>query len=224
VEPPKRRDADRRSRRQRNGSYPLTLDGGLYKKDGQTLSAVITVNAGLPKDVDAADAITQQLKAVGIDAKVQSTTNEQYWGTVVPKGEYEMVFGWLSCGSIAEPYTSMARHAAPAAPLGTRSPGFNNTGRWESQAQKDYASIVMNEIQPKSLGEAGMPALVVKAYKFLNDEQVGEVPFIPLVQSPRIIPFNTTYWTMWPAKGGSSVPMHSWGATHRLIHALKKVN
>lgn len=195
-------------------------DGGFYKKDGQILSAVITVNAGLPKDVEAADAIAQQLKAVGIDAKVQSTSNEQYWGSVVPKGEYELVFGWLSCGSIAEPFTSMARYAKPAVGIGTRSPGFDNTGRWEGQPQKDYASVVMNEIQPQPLGHGGVPALVAKGYKFLNDE----MPFIPLVQSPRIIPFNTTYWTSWPTKGGSSVPMHSWGATHRLIHALKNAN
>jgi peptide/nickel transport system substrate-binding protein len=194
-------------------------EGGLYKKGGQILSAVITVNAGLPKDVEAADAIAQQLKAVGIDAKVQSTSNEQYWGSVVPKGEYELVFGWLSCGSIAEPYTSMARYAKTAVTIGTRSPGFDNTGRWEGQPQKDYANVVMNEIAPQPLGQASVPALVVKAYKFLNDE----MPFIPLVQSPRIIPSNTTYWAMWPAKGGSSVPMHSWGAAHRIIHGLKKV-
>lgn len=195
-------------------------DGGLYKKNGQILSAVITVNADLPKDVEAASAIAQQLKGVGIDATVQSATNEQYWGTVVPKGEYQMVYGWLSCGSIAEPYTSMARYAKPAVPIGTRSPGFDNTGRWEGQPQKDYASVVLNEIKPQPLGQAGVPALVAKAYKLLNDE----TPFIPLVQSPRIIPFNTAYWTNWPTKGGSSVPMHSWGATHRLIHALKKAN
>ncbi len=128
-----------------------------------------------------------------------------------------MAFGWLSCGSIAEPYTSMARYAAPAVPLGKRSPGFNNTGRW---AAKDYADIVIKEIGVRPLGDTSVPDLVAKAYKFLYDE----MPFIPLVQSPRIIPFNATYWTMWPAKGSSAVPMHSWGATHRLIHALKKAN
>jgi peptide/nickel transport system substrate-binding protein len=195
-------------------------DGNLYKKNGQTLSVVITVNAGVAKDVEAADAVAQQLMVAGVDAKVQSIPNEEYWGSAIPKGEYEMAFGWLSCGSIAEPYTSMARYAAPAVPLGTRSPGFNNTGRWDTQAAKAYADIVMKEIAPRPLGQAGVPALVVQAYKFLNDE----MPFIPLVQSPRIIPFNTTYWTGWPAKGGAGVPMHSWGATHRLIHALKKAN
>jgi peptide/nickel transport system substrate-binding protein len=196
--------------------------GNFYTKDGQTLSAVITVNAGLPNDVEAAKAIAQQLVTVGIDASVQSVVNEQYWGSVVPKGDYEMVFGWLSCGSIAEPYASMARYATAAVPIGTRSPGFDNTGRWGldpgPHPQKDYADVVMKEIKPLQLGQAGIPALVAKAYKFINDE----MPFIPLVQSPRTIPFNTTYWTMWPAKGGSSVPMHSWGATHRLIHGLKK--
>jgi ABC-type transport system substrate-binding protein len=56
------------------------------------------------------NAIAQQFITIGIDASVLSMNKEQYWGRVVPKGEYEIVFGWLSCGSIAEPYTSMARY------------------------------------------------------------------------------------------------------------------
>jgi peptide/nickel transport system substrate-binding protein len=75
----------------------------------------------------------------------------------------------------------------------------------------------MKELAAQPLGQATVPALVVKAYRHLNKE----APFIPLVQSPRTIAFNTTYWTGWPVKGASGVPMHSWGATHRLIHGLK---
>jgi peptide/nickel transport system substrate-binding protein len=56
------------------------------------------------------------------------------------------------------------------------------------------------------------------AYKNLDKE----MPFIPLVQSPKITPFNTTYTTGWPTVGGNTVPMHSWAATQRLIHQLKR--
>jgi peptide/nickel transport system substrate-binding protein len=62
---------------------------------------------------------------------------------------------------------------------------------------------------------------VKDAYQYLN----AAMPFIPLVQSPKIIPFTTKYWTVWPAKdgiNGNVVPMHSWSAAHRLIHQLKK--
>jgi peptide/nickel transport system substrate-binding protein len=50
------------------------------------------------------------------------------------------------------------------------------------------------------------------------------MPFIPLVQSPKIVPFNTTYWKGWPAAGGDAVPMTNWATTHRIIHELQQVH
>jgi peptide/nickel transport system substrate-binding protein len=63
-----------------------------------------------------------------------------------------------------------------------------------------------------------MPTLVAQAYKLLNDE----MPFIPLVQSPKIIPFNTKYWSDWPTAKANpyAVPMHNWSATERIIFQL----
>ena len=127
-----------------------------------------------------------------------------------------MVYGWLSCGSVSEPYTSMKRYAAKAIPIGQRSPGFSNTGRWDGQAASNYATAV-NAFAGLPVGDASIPGLVANAYEFLNDE----MPFIPLVQSPKIIPFNTTYWTGWPTANAYAVPMHNWSATHRIIHWLK---
>jgi peptide/nickel transport system substrate-binding protein len=193
---------------------------GFYAKGGAALDATILVNADVATDVAGANAVAAQLNAAGIKTKVQSIPNEEYWGRTVPTGDYEMVYGWLSCGSIAEPYTSMSRYTADkSVPLGQRSPGFNNTGRWDTQAAKDYSTIV-NAIGALPLGEASIPGRVGNAYKYLADE----MPFVPLVQSPKIIPFNTTYWVGWPAAGGTTVPMHTWAATHRLLQQLKKAN
>ncbi len=39
----------------------------------------------------------------------------------MPNGEYEMVYGWLSCGSTAEPYTSLSRYTVEnSVPIGQR--------------------------------------------------------------------------------------------------------
>lgn len=194
--------------------------GSFFQKNGQTLAVNILVDAAHTANVETAREVARQLTAAGIDAKTKEVSTGEYWGQAVPKGDYEMALSWLSCGSVAEPYTSLARYAAAAVPLGVRSPGFNNTGRWSTQAAKDYANVVKNELGLKVLSPADERTIVVRAYKYLNDE----MPLIPLMQSPRIIPFNTTYWLGWPAKGGSGVPMHSWSATHRLIHALRKAN
>ena len=199
-----------------NAGYQRDPNDGYYKKGTNTLAATITVNADVAKDVDAVTELVRQLNAAGVKAAAKPISNQDYWGKVVPTGNYEMVYGWLSCGSVAEPYTSMARYTSDkAVPFGARSPGFSNTGRWDN---KDYTAIV-KQIDGLPLGDNRIPPLVEKAYQYLD----GEMPFIPLVQSPKIIPFNTTYWTGWPSSSSYAVPMHSWAATHRLIHQLERV-
>jgi peptide/nickel transport system substrate-binding protein len=198
--------------------YQKAADG-VYKKGGEPLTARILANADLPQDVDAAKEIAKQMNEAGVKARVETIPNGDYWGRAVPKGEYEMVYGWLSCGSVAEPFTSMSRYLdEKSVAIGVRSPGYNNTGRWDTtQAAKSYSEIV-KKIGDMAVGQGA--DLVKDAYQHLN----AEMPFIPLVQSPRIIPFNTTYWKGWPVKGRSGVPMHNWGAAHQLIHALEKAN
>lgn len=192
--------------------------GDFFQKDGRTLSVTILVNASQPKDVETTRDLVRQLTAAGIDARANSVSNAEFWGDAIPKGNYEMALSWLACGSVVEPYTSLARYAAPAVPLGVRSPGFNNTGRWGTQPARDFADIVTRELGLRVLPPAQVPPVVLRAYRHLSDD----MPVIPLVQSPRIIPFNTTYWVGWPVRGGPGVPMHSWGSTHRIIHALRR--
>lgn len=202
-----------------DAGYAKDNADGLFKKDTKAIAASILVNADNPQDVAAGNELAKQLKVAGVDAKAVSMRNDDYAGQAIPEGGYEIVYGWLSCGSVIEPYASMARYATPAAPLGKRSPGFDNTGRWDGPKYDAYAAVVTNELGKRPVGHGGVPDLVKKAYQILDEE----MPFIPLVQTPRIMPFNTTYWTGWPAKGGQGVPLHHWAAAQRLIHGLKKV-
>ncbi len=79
---------------------------------------------------------------------------------------------------------------------------------------------MVNAMKNLSPDDNNLPAMVADAYRHFSDE----MPIIPLVQSPMIIPFNTTYWTGWPTKGGEAIPMHAWGQTHRLIYQLEHAN
>lgn len=193
----------------------------LYKKGGDVLTATIIVNGDLPGEVKAANELGKQMTDGGVRTTVTTLPAGDYWGNVVPKGLYEMAYGWLSCGSVAEPYTSMSRYLAEkSVPIGLRSPGYNNTGRWDTAAAQSYSAIV-KKIGDLALDDTTIPDSVKDAYQHLN----AEMPFIPLVQSPKIIPFSKKFWTGWPNKAGTDgnlVPMHSWSAAHRLIHQLKK--
>ncbi|MGO7655510.1 ABC transporter substrate-binding protein [Rhizobium ruizarguesonis] len=208
---------------------------GFYTRGSSQLSLTIDVNEDLDQDTKSVEVLVQQLKKGGIAARAVPASTAELWGNVVPTGNYGAVYSWLSCGSVAEPWTSMSRYAVDkVAPFGSRSPGFDNTGRWNTPAAEQYSAIVdqigrmpLQISQSSSSGTSNtipnpdIPGRVVDAYKYLHDD----MPFIPVVQSTKIIPFNTTYWTGWPTSADNyAPPMHSWSRTQLIIHHLHKVN
>ena len=190
--------------------------GNYYnEKDGTILGATLKVDSDVGPDVDGANALSAQLKATGILIEVKTIRDDEF-GAAVSAGNYDMVYSWLSCGSVAEPVTSMNQYTSKPLPgADFRAIAFQDTGRWSTPAATSYSNEVI-AMAAKPLGDPSVPGLVAHAYKYLADE----MPFIPLVQSPTIVPFNTTYWTGWPAAGGDTVPMTSWEGTMRTIHEL----
>ena len=191
---------------------------GIYEKDGEPLTAAIHVNSASPEYTRTIDIIVEQMQRAGIDARAVPVENGVFWGEVLPLGGYDLSYSWLSCGSVNEPWTSMQRYKTEyVAPIGERAPGFNNTQRWESEGASAYSDVI-DRISDRSLGDEETPALVAEAYQYLD----AEVPFVPLVQAAKLLPFNTTYWTGWPtADNPYNHPAHWWGHTHQIIHNLE---
>jgi len=193
----------------RNGDY--------YEKDGETLSVAIHVNSASTEYTRTIDMVVEQLQRAGIDARSVPVENSVFWGEVLPFGSYEMSYSWLSCGSVNEPWASMGRYTvADVVPVGERSPGFNNTARWDSDAAASYSAIV-DQMEGMALGDPAIPAMVAEAYGYM----AAEMPFIPLVQSFKLLPMNTTYWEGWPSNENYyNHPFHWWNSGHQIIHNL----
>ncbi len=206
----------------------------MYYKGTTPLSLAISVNQDIDLDAKSVDLIVRQLKAAGIAARPLAWTTPEFWGRIVPQGSYEAAYSWLSCGSIAEPWTSMSRYTIDkVAPIGSRSPGFDNTGRWSNQAYSDIVNVmgampvyIRDTATNTDKPNPDIPPKVVEAYKYLN----AEMPFIPIVQSVKIIPFNTTYWKGWPtadddgtpADEAYTAPMASWSRARLIVDQLTK--
>ena len=194
---------------------------GIYEKGGQDLAVNVTVNSASTELTRTVDVIIEQLNRAGIAATAAPVENGVFWGEVLPFGQYEIAHTWLSCGSVNEPWTSMRRYTNHSVvPVGERSPGFNNTARWDSAAAAEYTRIVdaMGELSPT---DPAIPGMVAEAYAHL----AAETPIIPLVQAAKLLPFNTTYWEGWPtADNDYNHPAHWWGHTHQMIHNLEKAN
>ncbi|MEO0860312.1 MAG: ABC transporter substrate-binding protein [Pseudomonadota bacterium] len=197
-----------------------TRDGDYYEKDGERLAVEIHVNSASTEYTRTIDVIVEQLQRAGIDARAIPVENGVFWGEVLPFGSYEMSYSWLSCGSVNEPWASMGRYTVKdVVPVGERSPGFNNTARWTGPEAEAYSAIV-NEMAGMALGDPAIPAMVEEAYGHLAEG----MPFIPLVQSAKLIPFNTTYWSGWPTNENYyNHPFFWWNHTHQIIHQLEKV-
>ncbi len=193
-------------------------DGDYYTKDGETLSVNIHVNSASIEYTKTIDLIVEQMQRAGIDAKSVPVENGVFWGEVLPFGAYEMSYSWLSCGSVNEPWASMGRYTAKdVVPVGERSPGFNNTSRWDGPEAEAYSAIV-DDIGNRALGDPEIPGLVAEAYKHLD----AGTPFVPLVQSAKLLPMNTTYWTGWPtSENYYNHPFFWWNHTHQIIHNLE---
>lgn len=198
-----------------------TRDGDYYTKDGETLSVKIHVNSASTEYTRTIDVIVEQLQRAGIDATAVPVENGVFWGEVLPFGAYEMSYSWLSCGSVNEPWASMGRYTVKdVVAVGERSPGFNNTSRWDGPAAEAYSSII-DDIAARPLGDEDIPGLVASAYKHLD----AEMPFIPLVQAAKLLPMNTTYWEGWPTNQNYyNHPFFWWNHTHQIIHNLTPAN
>lgn len=192
---------------------------GVYEKDGEELSVSIHVNSASTEYTRTIDMVVEQLNRAGINARSVPVENGVFWGEVLPFGAYEMSYSWLSCGSVNEPWTSINRYTnASVVPVGERSPGFNNTSRWDSDAAASYTAIV-DQMGTMAFDDPELPGMVADAYGHLADE----LPFIPLVQAAKLIPMNTTYWTGWPtADNNYNHPAFWWNHTHQIIHNLER--
>lgn len=187
-----------------------TLNGDFYEKDGETLAVEILVNNASTEYTSTVEVIVDQLQDAGIDAFARPVDNGTFWGQAAPESDYEVAYGWLSCGSVNEPFASMARYATEGR--------FNNTGQWTGEGYEAYASIV-SDIGTRSLDDPAIPALVAEAYSYID----AETPIVPLVQATKLLPFNTTYWTGWPtAENPYNHPAFWWNHTHQIIHNLEK--
>ncbi len=198
-----------------------TRNGDYYEKDGESLAVEIHVNSASTEYTRTIDMVVEQLQRAGIDARAVPVENGVFWGEVLPFGQYEMSYSWLSCGSVNEPWASMGRYTvADVVPVGERSPGFNNTARWNSAGAEAYSEIV-NAMASMPLGDPAIPGMVAEAYQYLD----AEMPFIPLVQAYKLMPFNTTYWEGWPSNDNYyNHPFFHWNSGHQIIHNLTRAD
>jgi peptide/nickel transport system substrate-binding protein len=189
---------------------------GYYERDGEVLTLDIQVLDEFIEKQQVAAVIAEQLEAVGIQSEVIPEDNET-WQENLNTGQYQAIIDWEACSSVHEPWASMDRyHARWVKPVGEAVTGRNNHVRWENAK---YSALV-DEIGVLPLGDPQIDTLFVDAMEIWLDE----LPFIPVTQAKKLIPFDTTYWSGWPTQDNNYVhPPTWWQSTHMIIHNLEPV-
>lgn len=184
---------------------------GYYEKDGKTLSMVITTHEAYIEKQRIAQVLVELLQAVGINATHRNEAAGT-WMDNFQYGNFETQMGWMSCGSVNEPWSSMDTFSAHwLVPVGERAQF--NCWRWENEA---YTELV-NEMGRLPLDDPRIDELFVEAMKIWLDE----LPIIPVTQAKKLLPFNPTFWTGWPtSENNYQHPCIWWQSTHKIIHNL----
>jgi peptide/nickel transport system substrate-binding protein len=195
-----------------------TLDAGSGKylgPDGKSLSLDVVAP---PFMEPWARLIVQQLNTAGVDAALRI----QEWGAFrdqTGRGNFQAATDWDGCGSTVEPWFGMNRYNKSwVNPVGTPGTEYvdntNNAGRWSN----DQYSALMDQMGSLPLGDPKVMELYKQALAIWADE----MPDIPLVQTPALALFNTTYWTNWPTADNNYIqPPSHWEHFLRVLTELK---
>ena len=198
--------------------YSRNDDGRWVDMDGNELSLEIQVHEGFVEKRRITSNLVEQLQAFGIDATAGVIAGAT-WSDNKRFGNYEATTDWDACGSINEPWASLDRYTARwYAPPGEAVNGNNNHVRWDGPNNEAYSAIV-GEIGSLPLGHPDILPMVLEAYGYLYQD----LPFIPLNQATKLIPFNNTYWDGWPTSDNNwNHPATWWQSTHQFFQEIHK--
>ncbi|WP_162606226.1 ABC transporter substrate-binding protein [Jiangella asiatica] len=192
-----------------------TKNGEFYEKDGQPLQLRIDTPSEITEIKRIAQVIVEQLRRVGINATSNGLAYAT-WSDNVANGQYEAVTDWGACGSVSEPWSSMQLyHPRWVVAPGQRANG--NVVRWTNQQYGEnvdrFAELPLDDPQIET-------HVVAAARAWLDD-----LPFIPIAQAKKLVPFDSYYWEGWPSQSNNYVqPPTWWQSTHKILQNLTPAN
>jgi peptide/nickel transport system substrate-binding protein len=165
------------------------------------------VNADSNEEVRVAQVIADQLSAAGIDVEIQPLSGSVLNDTVL-RGDYDLKLHSFCAGDTALSLDLFnSKYAKPVGePVGLFE---RNSFRYKNPA----FDTIVDKMLTTPPDDASMSGLIHDAMAIWFED----LPVIPVVQAPALVPFNSTYWTNWPtAENAWNMPV-CWWATFNLV-------
>jgi peptide/nickel transport system substrate-binding protein len=183
----------------------------LFKQAGVSpgdLDLNYLVNADSTEEMSVAQVIADQLTAAGIKVEIQPLSGNALNDAILV-GDYDLKVHSFCPGYIVENLDLF--QSKYYVELGKKAPWYErNSFRYKNPA---LDTVVDEMIQTNPDDTAALTGLYHDAMEIWLDD----LPVVPVVQAPALVPFNSTYWTGWPtAEDPWNMPV-SWWATFNLV-------
>jgi peptide/nickel transport system substrate-binding protein len=181
---------------------------GYWTSAGARLKVRYVVNADSSEEMKVSAVLADQLDAGGVEVEVQPLSGGVLSDAIL-RGEYEIKLHSFCPGYIFDNLELF--HSKYYVPLGEPAPWFErNSFRYRNEA----FDAILDEM-------AGTPPTDVAAiqdqFHRAMEIWLDELPVIPGVQAPALVPFSTTYWEGWPSAADPWNMPVSWWATFNLV-------
>ncbi|MFD9501502.1 ABC transporter substrate-binding protein [Streptomyces sp. NPDC060035] len=172
------------------------LSGGVLKDpSGKPVKLTLTDPAGWNDYITGLAIIKDNIKQLGIEAKVKTQTAEA-WGNDVATGNFDATLHWTNSGATPYDLYQNIMDGAILQPIG-KSAQLGNFGRFKSPeataALKEYAN-------------AKDDATRTKALNVIQKIMVEEAPVIPTAAAPIGAEYSTKNWAGWPTEASPYAP------------------
>ena len=176
--------------------------------DPSTITLKYIVEADSSELMKTAPVVADQLRAIGFNVDIQSLGG-QTWTDPVLRGDYDIKEGVYCPGYIPENLELF--HSKNYVPLGERAPWYERNSFRYQNPKLDAIVDQMLALPP------GSDAQMVSLFHDAMAIWLPDLPNIPLVQAPALVPFNSTYWKGFPnADDPWNMPV-SWWATFNIV-------
>jgi peptide/nickel transport system substrate-binding protein len=175
---------------------------GIRAKDGKRLSLTIQTVTGWSDFISLNDAMTQELKEIGLELKPsQLSWNE--WNNNEVQGKFQLSLDSIGMGASTNPFYTYNQHytAATAAKVGQAASNSGNYARY------------VNPVVDKALATAGATNdenIQKQQYALVQTEIVRDLPYIPIYLNSLLTEFSNEHATGWPTKDNKYAMPATW--------------
>lgn len=190
----------------------FTLSGGVLKDpSGKPVKLTFTDPAGWNDYITGLAIIKDNIKKIGIEAKVKTQTAEA-WGADVANGNFDATLHWTNSGATPYDMYQNIMDGALLQPIGKASQ-LGNFGRFKNteatEALKDFANATTDTTR-------------ITAMNTLQKIMVEQAPMIPTAAAPIGAEYSTKNWVGWPTEADPYAdPQHTQPSSLEVVLKLK---